>query len=146
MNSQKVVLFLCTGNSARSQMAETLLRRHAGDRFDAFSAGLEPRAIHPLTLQVLAEIGIDTGGLRSKDVHEFLGKMVVHHAIVVCAKAQQKCPHVYPFALECIFWPFEDPAAFEGTDEQKLEKFREVRDQIDERIQTWIKEMDSASV
>lgn len=141
MNTHKIVLFLCTGNSARSQVAEALLRHHAGDQFDVFSAGLKPRPIHPLTLQVLAEAGLETVGLRSKDVQEFLGKMVVHHAIVVCAKAQQSCPHIYPFALECLFWPFEDPAAFDGSPEEKLAKFREVRDLIDDQIHVWLRSM-----
>ena len=145
MDKRQTVLFLCTGNSARSQMAEALLRRYAGDRFDVFSAGLQPRSIHPLTLQVLSEIGIDTGTLRSKGVDEFLGKMSIHHAIVVCAKAQQSCPRLYPFALGVLYWPFEDPAALDGSPEEKLAKFREVRDQIDDQIHNWLRGMGARS-
>ncbi len=140
MANSETVLFLCTGNSARSQMAEALLRRHAGNRFEAFSAGLEPRKVHRLTHQVLSEIGIDTGTLRSKGVEEFLGKMQIHHAIVVCENAQRSCPRFYPFALEFLYWPFDDPAAFEGPEEKKVEKFREVRDQIELRILAWLEE------
>ena len=132
------VLFLCTGNSCRSQMAEALLRKRAGDRFDAYSAGTDPKGIHPLTIQVLNEIGIDTGKLRSKDVSEYLGRLTVHHLIVVCDNAEQSCPSVFPGMQHREFWPFDDPPAFAGTDAEKLEKFRQVRDQIDRRIQQWL--------
>ncbi len=132
------VLFLCTGNSCRSQMAEALLRERAGDRFVAFSAGTEPKGVHPLTIQVLKEIGIDTSKLRSKDVSEYLGQLAIHHLIVVCQNADGSCPGSIPGMLDRQFWPFDDPPAFEGTDAEKLEKFREVRDQIDQRIQQWL--------
>jgi len=145
VKKRTTVLFLCTGNSARSQMAEALLRRHGGEHHDVFSAGLEPRDVHPLTIRVLAETGIDTSMLRSKSVDEFMGKMAIHHAIVVCSKAQQQCPRLYPFAMEFLYWPFEDPAAFTGSDEQKLDKFREVRDQIEARILEWLKADQAAS-
>jgi arsenate reductase len=133
------VLFLCTGNSARSQMAEAILRRHADDRFEACSAGLRPRSeIHPLTLRVLNEVGLDTEGLCTKAVEIYLAKVPVQHAVIVCEKAQESCPRIYPFAMETLYWPFEDPAAFEGSEEERLEKFRDVRDAIDERITTWL--------
>ncbi|MFG0274124.1 MAG: arsenate reductase ArsC, partial [Phycisphaerales bacterium] len=125
-----LVLFLCTGNSCRSQMAEAILRARAGDRFRAASAGMSPKAIHPLTIFVLAESGISSDALRSKDAAEFLGKHAVRHAIVVCESAQAQCPRVYPMANEMHFWPFDDPAAFEGTEEETLAEFRRVRDQI----------------
>ena len=140
MEGKPRVLFLCTGNSARSQMAEALLRKYAGDRFDACSAGMEPKGIHPLTERVLREMGIDTSPLHSKDLRTFLGKVSIQHAIVVCEKAQQTCPRFYPFALNNLYWPFDDPAAFEGSHAAQLEKFREVRDQIDQRIQTWLRD------
>jgi arsenate reductase (thioredoxin) len=132
------VLFLCTGNSCRSQMAEALLRERPGDRFTAYSAGVEPKGIHPLTTKVLQEKGIDTSTLRSKDVSEYLGKLPVHHLIVVCENAEGSCPRIFPGMLNREFWPFDDPPAFQGTDEEKLNKFREVRDQIDNRIQKWL--------
>ncbi len=132
------VLFLCTGNSCRSQMAEALLRERAGDRFEAYSAGTAPKGIHPLTISVLKEIGIDTSKLRSKDVAEYLGRLAIHHLIVVCENAEESCPRTFPVIGDRQFWPFDDPPAFQGTDEEKLNKFRQVRDQIDERIQQWL--------
>lgn len=138
MSDKPKVLFLCTGNSCRSQMAEALLRHHAGERFEACSAGTEPKSIHPLTLEVLQEVGVDTTGLRSKPTTEFLGRVSIHHAIFVCDKAQQACPRIYPFALHSLYWPFDDPADFEGTPEGRLERFRVVRDQIRAQIQTWL--------
>jgi arsenate reductase len=134
------VLFLCTGNSCRSQMGEALLRHRASDRFDVFSAGTQPKGIHPLTIRVLEEKGLDTSKLRSKDITEFLGKLPVHHLIVVCENAEGNCPRIFPGMLDRQFWPFDDPPAFKGTEEDKLHKFREVRDQIDARIERWLAE------
>jgi arsenate reductase len=133
-----VVLFLCTANSARSQMAEAILRHRAGDRFEACSAGLEPKTVHPLTFHVLEEVGIDTSGLHAKRVGDFLGRTTVTHAIVVCEKAQRNCPRIFPFALENAYWPFEDPVGFDGDEIAVTAKFREVRDQIDHRIEKWL--------
>src|SRR5687768_11180242 len=135
-----IVLFLCTGNSARSQMAEALLRHHAGDEVEACSAGLNPKDVHPMTLRVLSDVGIDTGGLCSKGLDQFLGKKTVNYAITVCERTQQSCPRIFPFTVNNLYWPFEDPAAFEGSDRERLEKFREVRDQIDDRIRQWVQE------
>ena len=136
------MLFLCTGNSARSQMAEALLRACAGDRFEVASAGMEPRGVNPLTLRVLSESGIDTHNLHSKPSSEFLGKVAVRYVIIVCDRANQHCPRIYPFAIRTLYWPFDDPAGFEGTQEGRLEKFREVRDQIALRIQEWLDQVD----
>jgi len=136
--TKPLVLFLCTGNSARSQMAEALLRARAGDRFEVASAGLEPKGVHPLTLRVLAESGIETQGLRSKNSSEFLGKVKVRYAVIVCERANQSCPRIYPFATDTLYWPFEDPAAAEGTESQRLEKFRDIRDQIAARLDQWL--------
>jgi arsenate reductase len=133
------VLFLCTGNSCRSQMGEALLRQRAGDRFNVYSAGVAPKGVHPLTIKVLQEIGIDTSQLRSKDVSEYLGRMPIHHLIAVCESAKGSCPAVSLSDVhQRLFWPFDDPPAFEGTAEEKLGKFREVRDQIDQRIREWL--------
>jgi len=136
--SRTKVLFLCTGNSCRSQMAEALLRHHAGDRFEAFSAGMDPKPIHPLTLQVLEEKGISTAGLRSKDSREFLGKVHVQYLVIVCDKASQSCPRIWPGVTNRVSMLFEDPADFEGTDAERLDKFREVRDQIEAGIMSWV--------
>ena len=133
------VLFLCTGNSARSIMAEALLRHDAPDRFEVYSAGLEPKGINPYTIRVMDEIGLDVSGGRSKDVMEYLGKVHMGYVISVCSNAEARCP-IFPFGTQRLYWPFEDPAAFQGTDEEKLAKFREVRDLIDQRIQSWLRE------
>jgi arsenate reductase (thioredoxin) len=133
------VLFLCTGNSARSIMAEALLRYYAPDRFEVYSAGLEPKGINPYTIHVMQEIGLDVSGGRSKDVMEFLGKLHVSYVITVCSNAEARCP-IFPFSTQRLSWPFEDPVAFEGTDEEKPAKFREVRDLIDEHVRAWLGE------
>ncbi|HEX5036656.1 MAG TPA: arsenate reductase ArsC [bacterium] len=132
------ILVLCTGNSARSQMAEGLLRRAAGDRFDVFSAGLEPKGVHPMAIRVMAEIGIDIGGHKSKGVEEFLGKKTFRHVISVCDHASRSCPRLFPGVSNMLHWSIEDPAAFQGNDDDRLEKFREVRDQIVEKIKAWV--------
>jgi arsenate reductase len=132
------VLFLCTGNSARSQMAEALLRHHAGDRFEAFSAGTDPKPIHPLTIQVLDEQGVSAAGLRSKNLREYLGREFFSYIIVVCSQAAESCPTAWPGVHAITHLYFDDPAATEGTDEEKLAKFRDVRDQIEAGLQEWM--------
>lgn len=132
------VLFLCTGNSARSQMAEAFLRKYGGEQFEAFSAGLEPRPIHPLTVQVMQESGIDISRQHSKGVEIYLGKTLFHYLITVCDKAEQNCPTNWPGVNQRLHWSFEDPAVFEGSEEEKLEKFRAIRDQIERRIKEWV--------
>ena len=139
--SKQSVLFLCAHNAARSQMAEALLRKHAGDRFDVMSAGLEPTTIHPLTVRVLSEDGMDISGHRAKGLDGILGKQTFQFAVFVCERTQQNCPHVYPFALQRLSWPFEDPAAAQGSAEEQLQKFREIRDQIEARLLEWLKTM-----
>jgi arsenate reductase len=135
------VLFLCTGNSARSQMAEAFLRRYGGDRFEVYSAGLEPeRGIHPLTLKVMQEIGFDMQGHYAKDIREYLGKVHFGYLITVCDRAEKNCP-IFPGMGVRLHWSFEDPAAFEGSEEGKLAKFREIRDQIEARVRAWLKEV-----
>jgi len=137
------VLFLCTGNSCRSQMAEALLRHHHGDRFVAYSAGMEPKGVHPMTIEVLQESGIDTAPLRSKSVTEYLGRLWVHYLVIVCQHAQESCPRIFPGMVERFSWQFDDPPAFEGSDEAKLEKFRQVRDQIEAAIHRWVEQLDA---
>jgi arsenate reductase len=134
------VLFLCTGNSARSQMAEGLLRRYGGHHYQAFSAGLEPREIHPYTRQVMEEIGIDISGQRSKGVREYLGHKHFGYLITVCSDADAKCPTTFPGVGRRMHWPFDDPAAFVGSEEATLAKFRQVRDQIHSRLAAWLDE------
>ena len=136
------VLFLCTGNSARSQMAEAFLRQYGSDQFESYSAGLEPKRINPLTIQVMQEIGIDLSNQRSKGVQEFLGKVFIHELITVCDKAEKNCPTAWPGIIKKMHWSFEDPAVFEGSDEEKLAKFREIRDQIDQKVRDWVNTQD----
>ena len=139
MNKPKV-LFLCTGNSARSQMAEALLRKFAGDRFDVYSAGLEPSVVNPNTIRVMEEIGVDMRTHRSKNLGEYLGKVHFAYLITVCDRAEQKCP-IFPGMGIRLHWPFEDPAVVTGSDELKIQKFRQVRDQIELRVLEWLKTM-----
>jgi len=141
MSEKKRVLFLCTGNSARSQMAEAFLRKYAGNRFDVHSAGLDPIDINPFTIKVMEEIGIDLSGHRSKVLSTYLGKKHFAYLITVCAKAEKRCPSVFPGVATRLHWAFDDPADTKGTDEEKLNKFREIRDQIDVRIKDWLSEL-----
>jgi len=140
MDSKQRVLFLCTGNSARSQMAEAFLRRYGGDRFEVHSAGLEPKGMNPLTLQVMNEIGYPMTEHTSKGIKVYLGKVLFQYLITVCDQAEQKCPTIWPGVNQRLHWSFEDPAAVEGSPEQKLAKFREIRDQIDQKVRDWVAE------
>ena len=139
MSKQKI-LFLCTGNSARSQMAEAFVRKYADDRFEAHSAGLEPKGLNPLTVKVMEEVGIDLSGQTSKSVDVYLGKTLFQYLVTVCDDADRNCPTVWPGVSTRLHWSFQDPAAVEGTEAEKLAKFREVRDLIDQKIQNWLAE------
>jgi len=136
--TKPAVLFICTNNSARSQMAEAFLKKRAGAQFDAYSAGMEPKGIHPLAVRVMREIGIDLSGHRSKPLRQFTGKLVFGFVIFVCQGAELTCPTTWPGAFNRLEWPFEDPAACGGSEEERLQKFREVRDQIDQKIADWL--------
>jgi arsenate reductase len=126
------VLFVCTGNSARSIMAEALLRHHGGDEFEVHSAGTEPRGVNPLTLKVLADAGIDASSARSKSVNEYLGQEF-DYVVTVCDQARQVCP-VFPGVHESLHWGYEDPAEAAGSEEERLAVFRRVFIQIGERV------------
>lgn len=133
------VLFLCTGNSARSQMAEAFLRSYAGDRFEVHSAGLEPKGfILPEVLEVMKERGLDMAGQTSKGVKEYLGKTVFAHTITVCGDAEENCPAIFLNMGKHEHWPFDDPAKFEGSDSERLDFTRSVRDKIASRVQEWL--------
>ena len=131
------VLFVCTGNSARSQMAEAFVRHYAEDAFEAHSAGLEPKGIHPLTVRAMQEIGLDLSGQSSKSVLDYLGKVHFGYIVTLCADAEERCP-IFPGLGQRMHWAFDDPAAFEGTHEARLDKFRQVRNQIDGQIRAWL--------
>ncbi|MEZ4668274.1 MAG: arsenate reductase ArsC [Anaerolineae bacterium] len=144
---KKRVLFLCTGNSARSQMAEALLRHYAGDIFEVYSAGLEPKGINPFSIRAMDEVGIDIRGQRSKDTTEYMGRVLFHYVITVCGNADKSCPQaLWDQWGQKIHWPFEDPAAATGTDDEIMATFRTVRDQIDGRIKAWLKELEVEAV
>lgn len=141
MNKPKV-LFLCTGNSARSQMAEAFLRAYAGDHFEVHSAGLEPKGyILPEVLTVMQERGLAMQGQTSKGVEEYLGKTVFAHTITVCGDVEENCPAIFLSMGKHEHWPFEDPARFEGSDEERLDFTRAVRDRMDQRIRQWLADM-----
>jgi arsenate reductase len=127
------VLFLCTHNSARSQMAEGLLRNLAGDRFEVMSAGTEAIHIRPLAVRAMDELGIDISGQESKTLERYLGNPF-DYVITVCDEANEACP-VFPEARRRLHWSFEDPAQATGSEEERLRVFQSVRDEIRERIE-----------
>jgi arsenate reductase len=127
------VLFLCTHNSARSQMAEGLLRYLAGDRFEVMSAGTEATHVRPLAIQAMDELGIDISGQESKTLEGYLGRPF-DYVITVCDDANEACP-IFPGARRRLHWSFEDPAQATGTEEERLRVFRSVRNRIRERIE-----------
>jgi arsenate reductase len=130
--SKEKVLFICTHNSARSQMAEGLLRTLYGDRYEAYSAGTQPSKVNPYAVKVMAEIGIDISKHRSKGVEEFLG-MEFDYVFTVCDRAKNTCPF-FPGAKRYVHQSFDDPAEFRGDKEESLTVFRRVRDEI----KSWI--------
>ncbi|HEX5149241.1 MAG TPA: arsenate reductase ArsC [Candidatus Limnocylindrales bacterium] len=130
------ILFVCTGNSARSVMAEALVRTKGGSAFEVHSAGTDPRGINPLTLRVLSEAGIDASWARSKSVTEYLGQRF-DYVVTVCDEARQVCP-VFPGVHESLHWGYQDPAEAEGTEEERLAVFRRVFVQLGERINQFI--------
>jgi len=133
------VLFICTGNTARSQMAQVLLEQSAPDRFEVVSAGLEPGEVNPLTVVALQEAGLPVDHLHSKGVKPLIAQHF-HYVITVCDRAEASCP-VFPNARYRMAWPFEDPAAATGSDEERLAVFRQVRDEIDLKIQDWLRSL-----
>ncbi len=133
------ILVLCTGNSARSQMAEGLFRAHGGERLEVFSAGTEPSGVRREAIAVMREIGIDISGHRSKSVDEFTGQQF-EYVITVCDNARKACP-VFPGAKQQLHWPFIDPAAVVGSEQERLAAFRGVRDQLRKRIESFVSQL-----
>ena len=137
--SKPKVIFLCTGNSARSQMAEGLLRALAGEQFEVFSAGTEPKgSILPEVQEAMREVGIDISSQWSKSVMEYLGKVNFGYVITVCADAEENCPAVFLNMGIHEHWPFDDPAKFDEA--QRLISTRRVRGQIEDRLRLWLTE------
>lgn len=143
---QKIkVLFVCPGNSARSQLAEGLLRHRAGDLCDAYSGGTDPRPLNPLTVRVLEEMGLSAAGLRVKRAESLAG-VVFEYVIALAGGTAWTCVANWPGEPKRLFWTFENPAMCDDADDEPLERFREVRDQIDARVQRWVGELRSAAV
>jgi len=130
------VLFLCTGNSARSQMAEALLRSFGGDDFEVFSAGTEPKSLHPMTIQIMQESNIDVSSQQSKHLEQFLGQSF-DYIITVCDRAKDNCP-TFPGDIERIHWSFDDPADTTNDQTAQHELFKRIRGEISERIRVWV--------
>jgi arsenate reductase (thioredoxin) len=133
------VLFVCIHNSARSQMAEAFLNNMAGDKFEAQSAGLEKGTLNPLAIKVMAETGIDISNNETKDVFDFYKNgHRYNYVVTVCDAANsERCP-IFPSAIQTLHWSFEDPSSFTGTEEEKLERTRKVRDEIRGEIERFI--------
>lgn len=134
------VLFLCTGNSCRSQMAEGFLRHLAGDRFESLSAGTHPSTLNPLAVKAMAEVGIDISAQTSKSPDAF-GDLPMDCVVTVCDRAKESCP-VYPASTRHLHWSFEDPAEAEGTEAERMRVFRKVRDQIRAQIEGFLGDID----
>jgi len=145
--TKRNVLFLCTGNSARSQIGEALLRHYAGDQLEVYSAGLEPKGVNPYTIRVMDEVRIDIRSQWSKGIQEYMGRMFFAFVITVCGDADKSCPQaLWAHGGQKLYWPFNDPAAVMGTDEEKMAAFRAVRDQMSTRIQSWLQELEAQEV
>jgi arsenate reductase len=130
------VIFICTGNSARSQMAEAILRNEAGSRFEVVSAGVTPRPVNPLTVQALANVGIDISGAKSKPVGMFLGRRF-DYVITLCDRARITCP-VFPGGKETLHWGLDDPTAVEGSEAERAAAFGRVLTEVAGRIRRFI--------
>lgn len=139
MNEKKRVLILCTGNSARSQMAEGLLRHFGGDKFDVESAGVMASFVRPLAIEAMKEIGIDISSHRSKSVTEFTNQ-TFDYVITVCDNAKETCPF-FPASVERIHWSFDDPATATGSEQEQLAVFRRVRDEIKQKLKIFIEDI-----
>jgi arsenate reductase (thioredoxin) len=135
---KKRVLVLCTGNSARSQMAEGLLRHQAGDRFEVHSAGTHPTMVRREAVAVMGELGIDISHHWSKSVNEFAGQEF-DYVVTVCDHAREACP-IFPLKTKRLHWPFEDPASVQGSYDQRKAAFRVIRDRIMDRLKEFVAE------
>ncbi len=137
--SKTTVLFLCTGNSCRSQMAEGWLRQLGGSRFEVLSAGTQPQGLNPTAVRIMAEAGVDISGQRSKSVDEFLGRDL-DVLVTVCGGAKESCPMFVGKVGQRRHWPIHDPAEAQGTEEEVLVTFRRVRDEIRGRVEALLRE------
>lgn len=140
MTTKEKVLFVCIHNSGRSQMAEALLRHVAGDRFEAESAGFEPGRLNPIVVKAMAELGVDISSAKTKSVFDlFKQGRIYHYVVTVCDESSsEKCPIFPGMVRERMHWSFKDPAGFTGSEEERLARTREVRDQIKARIEAFV--------
>lgn len=136
MTGKQRILFLCTANSARSQMAEAILRRLGGNRFEVFSAGTEATRVNSLAVRAMEEAGFDMSGQYSKNLNYFLGQPF-DYVITLCSDAEERCPF-FPGRVQRLHWPFDDPAAAQGTEAERVMAFRLVRDAINAKISQWL--------
>ena len=136
------VLFVCIHNSARSQMAEAFLKQLGGDRFEAMSAGIEPGTLNPYVVESMKEAGIDISGNKTKDVFEFIKKgALFNYVITVCDETSaERCP-IFSGLAQRLHWGFPDPSALQGSDEEKLQAIRKIRDDIKAKVEGWIEEV-----
>jgi arsenate reductase len=141
--TKEKILVLCTGNSARSQMGEGLFRSEGGAGFEIYSAGTKPSSVRPEAIAVMRETGIDISGHRSKSVDEFSGQSI-DYVVTVCDNARDNCP-VFPAGAERLHWSFEDPAAVQGSEQERLVAFRRIRDRIHERVKAFFRDRPAAA-
>jgi arsenate reductase len=147
MSAEKpTVLFLCADNSVRSQLAEALLRRHGGDRYECRSAGLSPKAVHPMVETVLRELGVETEALTPKHIGPFLGRYPVRHAIILRAPDETEAPRIFPFATSTTRWEIADPARDVASSDDRLDAVRRARDDIEHRVIAWLAEVDASNL
>jgi arsenate reductase len=144
MERKPKVLFLCTSNSARSQMAEAFVRHYAEDWLEPYSAGLEPKGMNPHTVRVMEEVGIDISGQTSKSVREYMGTTHFDYLVTVCQHVEENCPTTFLRFGNKLHWGFDDPAAFRGTEQATLAKFSEARDLIETHVRAWLAELNEA--
>lgn len=136
----KKIIFICTANSCRSQMAEGLLREMSNGQFEVYSAGTSPSFVNPLTVKVMGELGIDISAQRSESIDDYIGDEF-DYVITVCGRAEEECP-MFPGNAKRIHWPIDDPAEANGTDDNILKAFREARDDLKRRIESLIRQAD----
>ncbi len=137
---KKKIIFICTGNSARSIMSEAIFRQIAGDQFEVYSAGIVPQGVNPFTIKTLNEIEINTEGLCSSHIDEYKDGYMFDYAVTVCSNAEENCPFM-PNVKTRLHIPFDDPAGFNGTDNDKLQYFRKIRDEIHEKLFDLLEEL-----
>ena len=146
MSMKPKVLYICTGNAVRSQMAEGFLRHYAGDRYDVYSAGVEPKEIDPRAVVVMDEISISLSGQTAKDLRTYLGQKHFGYVVTLCDYAESRCPTSWLLAQNHLHWDILDPAKVQGTQEEIQDSFREARDLLDGKIKAWLAEQNSLTV